>query len=217
MLAHFLLLTFILKAFAHSDDHIDIADIEDAEPLGFSYKQCGLCFVLLLILTIQEVLATLNLEVSPCPLIPLCWDKTSLSRRPGPSVCIMKTKHANAVEQAGTSSSMQSVALKIDKKIGVWVPIPCIDGVGSCTYNDVCSMLEKDKEHICPVLEPLGIPCACPISVGTYSLGAKGLSAFLKNPNLSWLTNGDFYVQATVSGAGGTYFCIELYVSLTTN
>ena len=50
--------------------------------------------------------------------------------------------------------------LEIEKKMFVWIKIPCIDGVGSCDYDDACALLSSIK---CPKeLKKYGIPCHCP-------------------------------------------------------
>ena len=41
--------------------------------------------------------------------------------------------------------------------------------IGSCKYDDVCAEF-KPKSVCPPPLGPAGIPCACPIPAGAYSL-----------------------------------------------
>ena len=54
----------------------------------------------------------------------------------------------------------------MEKQLGsVWIQLPCIDQLGSCTYDDVCTLLDDaiPPGTSCP--EPLltyGIPCHCP-------------------------------------------------------
>eukprot|EP01126_Amoeba_proteus_P030725 TRINITY_DN302_c0_g1_i14.p1 TRINITY_DN302_c0_g1~~TRINITY_DN302_c0_g1_i14.p1 ORF type:complete len:192 (-),score=35.45 TRINITY_DN302_c0_g1_i14:10-585(-) len=121
-----------------------------------------------------------------------------------------------AIEKTGTSSNLTSLALHIDTKVlGVWVEVPCLDGFGSCTYDDPCSLLDKLHNSLCPVLQPKGIPCACPLTPGSYSTGSSGISIFLQDPHLSWLTDGDFYIKATLTSGSNLYFCLELYISIT--
>lgn len=54
----------------------------------------------------------------------------------------------------------------VEKALGdLWIQLPCIDQLGSCTYNDVCTILDNliPPGTTCP--EPLltyGIPCHCP-------------------------------------------------------
>jgi hypothetical protein len=50
---------------------------------------------------------------------------------------------------------------------GVWIKVPCVKSIGSCTYDDLCTLLEKiplQPDGTCPKpLPSLGIPCRCPI------------------------------------------------------
>ena len=50
----------------------------------------------------------------------------------------------------------------LGKKVGsIWVKVPCIGEIGSCTYDDLCSILSMIPE--CP--DPFtsnGVPCQCP-------------------------------------------------------
>lgn len=54
----------------------------------------------------------------------------------------------------------------VEKALGdLWIQLPCIDQLGSCTYNDVCSILDELIPPGTPCPEPLltyGIPCHCP-------------------------------------------------------
>jgi len=118
-----------------------------------------------------------------------------------------------SISKVGDSSSLTSVALHIDTKVaGVWVEVPCVGNIGSCTYQDPCGLLDKVKDQLCPQLQPLGIPCQCPIPVGKYKISKKSIA--IQNPHISWLTDGDFYAKATVNGGAGVFFCLEVYVSI---
>merc|ERR1712018_1085146 len=33
------------------------------------------------------------------------------------------------------------VSLKLQKKMGIWITIPCTGNVGSCTYKDICTLV----------------------------------------------------------------------------
>ncbi|GFR94370.1 ganglioside GM2 activator [Elysia marginata] len=47
------------------------------------------------------------------------------------------------------------------KTLGIWIKVPCVDGVGSCTYSDFCQMLNKIKK--CPpAITKAGLKCKCP-------------------------------------------------------
>ena len=48
------------------------------------------------------------------------------------------------------------------KAAGIWIPIPCIDQMGSCSYGDVCLLLNQ-LPQCPPQLTAIGIDCKCPI------------------------------------------------------
>lgn len=54
----------------------------------------------------------------------------------------------------------------LEKKVAeIWIQIPCIDQMGSCTYDNLCSILDDIIPPGQPCPEPLvtyGIPCHCP-------------------------------------------------------
>lgn len=48
---------------------------------------------------------------------------------------------------------------------GFWVKIPCVEQLGSCTYEDFCDLLNLYIPPGEPCPEPLhtyGLPCHCP-------------------------------------------------------
>ncbi|MGH0130282.1 UNVERIFIED_CONTAM: hypothetical protein FKN15_057042 [Acipenser sinensis] len=57
--------------------------------------------------------------------------------------------------------------VEIKKKVwGIWFKLPCEDNYGSCTYNNVCEMLDKMfPEKTCPsTLQFHNVPCHCPVA-----------------------------------------------------
>ncbi|CAH1778277.1 unnamed protein product [Owenia fusiformis] len=88
--------------------------------------------------------------------------------------------------------------LEIKKKVLVWIPIPCVDNIGSCTYDDVCSFIPLSPGDPCPYpLSDYGIPCTCPFPAGNFYLPPATYyldPSSLKIP--TWLEDGDY--QATV-------------------
>lgn len=92
-----------------------------------------------------------------------------------------------------------TVALKIYKKIGPnFIEIPCIDHLGSCTYN-ICDLLEEVQT--CPQkLVDHGIHCKCPYKQGAYSM--PGISATIGAPVLF---NGEYNATATLMTSGGAF------------
>ncbi|XP_077983984.1 ganglioside GM2 activator-like [Glandiceps talaboti] len=106
--------------------------------------------------------------------------------------------------------------LTIKKKIvGIWVEIPCVDNIGSCTYDDLCSLIPFSPSQPCP--EPFStykIPCYCPFPKGVYSLPKSDI-AIPQIPDLpSWLTNGDYEIHADLSMSSQRLACYEADVSL---
>ncbi|XP_069878780.1 ganglioside GM2 activator [Dipodomys merriami] len=114
-------------------------------------------------------------------------------------------------------SSPQKVELTVEKEVaGFWVKIPCVEQLGSCTYDNVCEMLDNyiPPGQTCP--EPLytyGLPCHCPFKEGTYSLPSSDFTL----PDLelpSWLSTGNYRVQSILSSGGERLACIKIAVSL---
>uniref|UniRef100_A0A8C8STB3 GM2 ganglioside activator n=1 Tax=Pelusios castaneus TaxID=367368 RepID=A0A8C8STB3_9SAUR len=141
----------------------------------------------------------------------------SLSLAPDPISIPGDLKVSVAVSSTADLSSPLKAVLKVEKKIAeMWIPIPCVDQIGSCTYDDVCSMLDNAIPPGTPCPEPLlsyGIPCHCPFKQGTYSLPPTDF--YLPVIQLpSWLTNGDYCVRAVLSHDGKQLACIQVALSL---
>jgi len=119
------------------------------------------------------------------------------------------------VNQPFDSSTISSIAVTIQKQVfGAWIDIPCVDGLGSCTFDaNGCDQIAKNQAQICAVLQPLGLPCQCPFQPGTYSTPGNGISVQTQDPGISWATDGNFYVKVILKGAT-EYFCTEAYFSL---
>ncbi|XP_072204462.1 ganglioside GM2 activator [Excalfactoria chinensis] len=141
----------------------------------------------------------------------------SLSVAPDP-ISIPGTLRISAA--ASCSKAMASplkAVLVVEKALGdLWIQLPCIEKMGSCTYDDVCAVLDDfiPPGTSCP--EPLltyGIPCHCPFKAGSYSLPASDF--VLPDVELpSWMTNGNYRVRAVVSNKGQELACIKLGFSL---
>ncbi|XP_033740491.1 ganglioside GM2 activator-like [Pecten maximus] len=97
------------------------------------------------------------------------------------------------------------MSLSVKRKVlGLWVPIPCISNVGSCTYDDVCSLLSssfmKDGTANCPPqLSGEGLPCTCPIPAGHYELRHGHFQIPELSGVWSWLASGDYQIRATLT------------------
>ncbi|XP_071137086.1 protein lin-12-like [Mytilus edulis] len=76
-----------------------------------------------------------------------------------------------------------------------WIPVPCVSGFGSCTY-DLCSMLSSrfnvNGQLSCPPqLEKQNLPCTCPIQAGTYTLNPNVWTIPPLPSILSYLSSGN--------------------------
>lgn len=49
------------------------------------------------------------------------------------------------------------------------IEIPCIDGFGSCSYEDICKLLPPDNNGCSEFFKENSIPCSCPFPRGDYS------------------------------------------------
>lgn len=60
----------------------------------------------------------------------------------------------------------RQVELTVEKEVaGFWAKVPCVDQIGSCTYEDFCQIIDTVIPPGEPCPEPLhtyGLPCHCP-------------------------------------------------------
>lgn len=114
-------------------------------------------------------------------------------------------------------TSPQKVELTVEKEVaGFWVKIPCVEQLGSCSYENICDLIDEyiPPGESCP--EPLhtyGLPCHCPFKEGTYSLPMSNFTL----PDLelpSWLSTGNYRIQSILSSDGKRLGCIKIAASL---
>ncbi|KFP35901.1 Ganglioside GM2 activator, partial [Chlamydotis macqueenii] len=144
----------------------------------------------------------------------------SLSVAPDPITIPGSLRISAAVSSSKALASPLKVCagvLVVEKALGdLWIQLPCIDQLGSCTYDDVCTILDNliPPGTACP--EPLltyGIPCHCPFKAGSYSLPASDF--VLPDVELpAWMTNGNYRVRAVASNNGKELGCVKLTFSL---
>ncbi|XP_066285038.1 ganglioside GM2 activator-like [Branchiostoma lanceolatum] len=118
-----------------------------------------------------------------------------------------------------TSMVMVSSPLKAEvtimKKVGsTMVKIPCVSNLGSCNYDDLCSLIPLQPGEPCPSpLSDYNIPCMCPFKMGSYVLPAQ--SFYLPSGILpSWLVTGEYHGKAMLSSNGKSLACRELTMSV---
>ncbi|XP_049730103.1 ganglioside GM2 activator [Elephas maximus indicus] len=141
----------------------------------------------------------------------------SLTLEPDPIVIPGKVAVSVEVKTSDPLETPLKVVLTVEKEIaGLWVKIPCVDQIGSCTYEDFCNVLDNfiPPGEDCP--EPLhsyGLPCHCPFKAGTYSLPKSDFTL----PDLelpSWLSSGNYHIESIVSSKGKRLGCVKITASL---
>ncbi|XP_075756697.1 ganglioside GM2 activator [Pelodiscus sinensis] len=141
----------------------------------------------------------------------------SLSLAPDP-ICIPGDLKVNlAVSSKVDLTSPLKVVLTVEKKIAdMWIKIPCLDQIGSCTYEDLCNILDNAIPPGTPCPEPLlsyGLPCHCPFKQGSYSLpSSEFYLPVIELP--SWLTNGDYRIEGVMSNGAQQLSCVKMALSL---
>ncbi|XP_043829332.1 ganglioside GM2 activator-like [Dromiciops gliroides] len=99
-----------------------------------------------------------SLEVEPVPI-----------SIPGEVTVSMETKTNIPL----TSPVKAVVILEKEMTPELWLQIPCLKKIGSCSYKDICEIIDSFIPPGEPFPKPLhtyGLPCHCPFKQGTYSL-----------------------------------------------
>ncbi|XP_072908278.1 ganglioside GM2 activator-like [Hemitrygon akajei] len=121
---------------------------------------------------------------------------------------------------ASTSVTLEApltVNLTLHKEeAGIWIKVPCLGKIGSCTYNDVCTLLNMliPPGQNCP--EPLftyGLPCHCPFKAGKYSLPNTEFNIpFVELP--FWMTSGNYKAMAVLTSNQEELACVKVSFAL---
>ncbi|VCW98891.1 unnamed protein product [Gulo gulo] len=114
-------------------------------------------------------------------------------------------------------SSPQKVEITIEKEMAsFWVKVPCLGHAGSCTFEDICQILDIFIPPGQPCPEPLhtyGLPCHCPLKVGTYSVPETHFT--LPDIDLpSWISSGTYRIQSVLSSGGKRLGCVKISAAL---
>ncbi|XP_065671085.1 ganglioside GM2 activator isoform X2 [Hydra vulgaris] len=93
------------------------------------------------------------------------------------------------------------IELSIKKKVGFfWVPIPCVNKIGSCKHAVDCKILEF-----------LGMPCQ--IKKGTYYIKhAVNIPSDFSFP--SFFVSGSYKINAEARKDGKVYGCVDIEANL---
>ncbi|XP_014919416.1 ganglioside GM2 activator [Herpailurus yagouaroundi] len=114
-------------------------------------------------------------------------------------------------------TSPQKVELTVEKEVaGFWAKVPCVEQIGSCTYEDFCQIIDTVIPPGEPCPEPLhtyGLPCHCPFKAGVYSLPESDFTL----PQLEvpgWLSSGHYRIKTVLSSGGERLGCVKISASL---
>jgi ganglioside GM2 activator len=139
----------------------------------------------------------------------------SISFKPDPIV-INKNLTISARVSTNLEIKNGKVVLDIEKKVlGYWTPIPCVDNVGSCTYDNICEIMDQVSNTTCnnPIFRDNNLPCKCPIKADKYYLPPTSFLVQIPD-NLSWMADGDFYIKVQMTTNNKRLFCYEFYFSM---
>lgn len=94
----------------------------------------------------------------------------------------------------------------------VWATVPCVEKVGSCTYDDLCSMLPNANDpptDPCPSeFADLNMPCKCPIASKSYTV--QNIQVQIPDPDTDFPLSGLYRVEAVFKSQGAQIGCVRL-------
>ncbi|XP_048775551.2 uncharacterized protein LOC125680151 [Ostrea edulis] len=180
-LINFLKKPFLPERFKSSEVLLNAGLDKSKRLTAFHYKNCG------------GMIDVRSLSVMPDPL-----------QFPGTI-----TFSASGALNATLSAPLNAAVVLKKKAAGIWIPIPCIDQIGSCNYGDICTLLESVTQ--CPPqLTAIGIDCKCPIKAGKYTLPSMS-----QDIGAEVFPSGDYQVTGNVTDkAGRVVACLQVELSV---
>ncbi|XP_023231192.1 ganglioside GM2 activator-like [Centruroides sculpturatus] len=169
----------------------------------------------------RECRESKGIEYGDKPLLRAHWDKCASSNTveikslfvsPDPIVVPGPIRLNYDMAIVANISSPLQISLNIQKKISYfWVKIPCIQNVGSCTYSDICWLLDS----VCslPCVKTM-LSCECPIPQGEHRLNT-GFE--IPNIPLPSFLGGQYYIKVEGSSNGKPLFCYDVQFSIEIN
>ncbi|XP_040201064.1 ganglioside GM2 activator-like [Rana temporaria] len=103
-----------------------------------------------------------------------------------------------------------------EKFMQEWIMIPCLNEVGSCTYDDFCDILNRLIKPGKPCPGPLhthGLPCRCPFQSGSYYLPVTSFHV----PDLhlpATFTSGNYRISVVLNQGDQEIGCVKINFSL---
>lgn len=106
------------------------------------------------------------------------------------------------------------VSVTMKRKVAWWwLTVPCEGVVGSCSFADVCPLIQGylPAGPGCPEeFTARNLPCRCPFKKDTYSV--SNLPLYLPPISLpSWLVNGRYFIKANIWSGRSHFGCISFY------
>ncbi|KAH9499553.1 Ganglioside GM2 activator [Bulinus truncatus] len=101
-------------------------------------------------------------------------------------------------------------SIVVEKEVlGHWIKIPCIDSVGSCDYDDMCTTI--NVKTCPPQFVSIGLPCKCPFPSGNF-----GIQPFVIDITsaLPFRVSGGVRVQITATYDNSLVSCAQLELDL---
>ncbi|CAL1534866.1 unnamed protein product, partial [Lymnaea stagnalis] len=95
--------------------------------------------------------------------------------------------------------------------------VPCFsDGIGSCSYENICRQLEQYEATGCPkALRHFGIPCHCPFSPGHFNITHLPINVPRIHGLATTLVNGDYQLELRIIEEDGPELgCLRVNFSL---
>ncbi|XP_076078997.1 ganglioside GM2 activator-like [Mytilus galloprovincialis] len=106
------------------------------------------------------------------------------------------------------------------KELFLWIRVPCVSGVGSCTY-DFCSLLTSNfvsnGKVSCPSeMKAQNLSCICPIQAGKYTLKPVVIQIPKMSGIVSDLMSGKYKVDAKLvnKDTGEQLGCYHVEITL---
>lgn len=91
----------------------------------------------------------------------------------------------------------------VERKVGpFFVKVPCVNNLGSCTYNNACELWAQ----YCPkYAAKYGLPCQCPIPANTYSVSDASITI---NVSLPPELLGEYRTTADIRSGDSHFGCV---------
>jgi len=158
----------------------------NSDSLGFSWSNCG---------KPTNPFIIKNLNLTPDPI--------KIPGTLGVSATINIT--------AAVSQPLKAV-MEIHKRLlNEWIKIPCIDNVGSCTYDDLCTLDPYKPGSTCPPVFGK-FPCSCPFKTGLYTFNPAKFKIDIDLP--SFLAKGEYKAEIKMSSSIGDVGCLNMQFNL---